>query len=48
VILSDALFWCLVVAPLVGLPFGVIGAAIGASTTRTDRRPSRHGPAIVS
>jgi hypothetical protein len=36
-ILSDALFWCLVVAPLVGLPFGVIGAAIGARTTRRNR-----------
>lgn len=48
VILSDALFWCLVVTPLVGLPFGVIGAAIGARTTRADRRLSRQGQAIVS
>lgn len=47
-ILSDALFWCLVVAPVLGLPFGVIGAAVGARTTRPDGQPSRQGAEIVS
>jgi hypothetical protein len=47
-ILSDALFWCLVVVPVVGFPFGVIGAAIGASTTCADRKPSRQGAGVAS
>jgi hypothetical protein len=42
-ILSDALFWCLVIAPVLALPLGVIGAAAGASTGHHDRQSSRHG-----
>jgi hypothetical protein len=42
--LSAALFWTLRFAPLLGLPFVVIGAAIGANARRSPRRAAGSGP----
>jgi hypothetical protein len=40
--LSAALFWTLRFAPLLGLPFAVIGAAIGAHARRPPVAPAQH------
>jgi hypothetical protein len=40
--LAAALFWTLRFAPLLGLPFAVIGAAIGANAARPPAAPAQH------
>jgi hypothetical protein len=44
--LAAALFWTLRFAPLLGLPFAVIGAAIGASTARPPAAQAQHAATI--
>jgi hypothetical protein len=43
--LAAALFWTLRFAPLLGLPFAVIGAAIGANAARPPAAPAQHAAA---
>jgi hypothetical protein len=45
--LSAALFWALRFAPLLGLPFAVIGAAMGAGTARPSAGQARHAATTV-
>jgi hypothetical protein len=45
--LSAALFWALRFAPLLGLPFAVIGAAIGAGAARPPAAPAQHAATTV-
>jgi hypothetical protein len=45
--LSAALFWTLRFAPLLGVPFAVIGAAMGAGAARPPAAPAQH-PAATS
>jgi hypothetical protein len=44
--LAAALFWTLRFAPLLGLPFAVIGAAIGANTARPPAAQAQHAATI--
>jgi hypothetical protein len=45
--LSAALFWALRFAPLLGLPFAVIGAAMGAGAARPSAGQARHAATTV-
>jgi hypothetical protein len=45
--LSAALFWTLRFAPLLGLPFAVIGAAIGANAARPPAAQAQHAAATI-
>jgi hypothetical protein len=45
--LSAALFWALRFAPLLGLPFAVIGAAIGAGAARPPAAQAQHAATTV-
>jgi hypothetical protein len=45
--LSAALFWALRFAPLLGLPFAVIGAAVGAGAARPSAGQARHAATTV-
>ena len=45
--LSAALFWALRFAPLLGLPFAAIGAAIGANTARPPAGQAQHSAATI-
>jgi hypothetical protein len=45
--LSAALFWTLRFAPLLGLPFAVIGAAIGAGAARPPAAQAQHAATTV-
>jgi hypothetical protein len=45
--LSAALFWALRFAPLLGLPFAVIGAATGANAARPPAAQAQHPAATI-
>jgi hypothetical protein len=45
--LSAALLWCLRVAPLIALPFAVIGAVLGALAARPPLAPAPHAATTV-
>jgi hypothetical protein len=45
--LGAALFWALRFAPLLGLPFAVIGAAIGANAARPPAAQAQHPAATI-
>ena len=45
--LSAALFWALRFAPLLGLPFAVIGAATGARAARPPAAQAAHPAASI-
>jgi hypothetical protein len=45
--LGAALFWTLRFAPLLGLPFAAIGAAIGANTARPPAGQAQHSAATI-
>ena len=45
--LAAALFWTLRFAPLLGLPFAVIGAAIGAQAARPPGAQEQHPAATI-